>query len=200
MLCPSNVGVAYRGGDRVIAQLQRVCAKLYAAEPAGVADEAFVPIFHEWIRKRAFDAVLLDVTDYTHAPDSPGVMLIGHDATYALDRSDGRFGLLVQRRRPIGDGAADAIAAALRALVVVADTLESDRRLKGKLSFDRSVVRIEANDRLRAPNTDTAFEAFEPIVRDAVARAFSAPPIAVLRVKNDARHRLAADVHRQRLV
>jgi hypothetical protein len=183
----------------MIAHLQRVCAKLYAAEPAGVADETFVPIFHEWIRKRALDAVLLDVADYTHAPDSPGVMLIGHDATYALDRSDGRFGLLVQRRRPTGDGGADAIAAALRGLVAVADKLEADRRLLGKLSFDRSVVRVEANDRLRAPNTDASFEAFEPVVRDAVARVFAGPPHAVVRVANDARHRLAVDVHRDRL-
>ena len=183
----------------MIQQLQRVCAKFYADEPADIADETFVPIFHEWIRKHSLNAVLLDVADYTHAPDSPGVMLIGHDATYALDRSDGRFGLLVQRRRPVGDGAADAVATALRGLVAVADRLESDRRLTGKLSFDRSVIRVEANDRLRAPNTRAAFDAFEPIVRSAVASVFSAEPESVTRVDNDTRHRLAVDVHRQRL-
>jgi len=189
----------YAGGDGVIAQLQRVCAKFYAGEPSSIRDETFVPIFHEWIRKRSLNAVLLDVADYTHAPDSPGVMLIGHDATYALDRSDGRFGLLVQRRRPIGETAADAIAAALRGLIAVAEKLESDRRLTGKLSFDKNSIRIEANDRLRAPNTSEAFDALEPFVRRAVANVFSVEPESVTRVDNDTRHRLAVDVHRRRL-
>ena len=194
MLRTFDISHARGSGDRMIGQLQRVCAKVYAAEPAGIADETFVPIFHEWIRKRALDAVLLDVADYTHAPDSPGVMLIGHDATYALDRSDGGFGLLVQRRRPAGDDATAAIAAALRGLVTVAERLESDRRLVGKLSFDRKRVRVEANDRLRAPNTDEGFFAFAPLVRNAVTQAFSGNPESVTRVVNDPRHRLAVDV------
>ena len=178
----------------MIERLQRVCAKLYAAEPDGVGDEAFVPIFHEWIRKRALDAVLLDVADYTHAPDSPGVVLVGHDATYALDRSDGRFGLLVQRRRPVDGDSTAAIVAALRGLVAVADRLESDRRLRGRLTFDRTSIRIEANDRLLSPNTDAGFEAFKPLVSDAVARVFPEAPGIATRVDNDPRNRLAVDV------
>ena len=182
------------GGDGMMEHLQRVCAKLYADEPDGLRDEVFVPIFHEWIRKRALDAVLLDVADYTHAPDSPGVMLVGHDATYALDRSDGRFGLLVQRRRPHDGDSTTAIVVTLRGLFAVADGLESDRRLRSKLKFDRTSIRIEANDRLRAPNTDAGFEVFMPIVNDAVGRVFPEAPGNVTRVKNDPRDRLAVDV------
>ena len=41
--------------------LQRICIKLYAPEP-GIDDQAFVPIFHEWIRDQAIDnLVLFDV-------------------------------------------------------------------------------------------------------------------------------------------
>jgi len=181
-------------GDRVIAHLQRVCAKLYAPEPRGIGDDAFVPIFHEWIRERSLDGVLLDVADYTHAPDSPGVVLVAHDATFALDRSDHRFGLLVQRRRPVAHGGSTAIAAALRGLISVANKLESDRRLAGKLSFDRRNVRIEANDRLRAPNTHAGFAAIAPLVSEAFAEVFPGTQAAVTRAENDSRHRLALDV------
>ena len=87
----------------MIADPRRVCVKLFAAEP-GVPDSAFVPIFHEWIRDRALGLVLLDVADYTHVPDSPGVMLIAHEAAFSLDRTDGRLGLLAQQRRPIDGG------------------------------------------------------------------------------------------------
>jgi hypothetical protein len=59
--------------------LSRVCVKLYAPEPHPITRDAelFVPIFHEWIRDQRFDMVLFDVSDYAHAPDSPGIMLGG---------------------------------------------------------------------------------------------------------------------------
>jgi hypothetical protein len=174
----------------MIDQLQRVCVKLYAAEP-GIADDAFVPIFHEWIRDRALDGVLIDVADYTHVPDSPGVMLITHDATFSLDRSDGRFGLLVQRRRPAEGDASEAIATALRQALAVADRLEADGRLAGRLAFDRASVRVDANDRLRAPNSEAGFDGLREFVRAGVGRVFPTASVHVARVATDPRERLA---------
>jgi hypothetical protein len=178
--------------------LQRVCVKIYAPDP-GVDDQLFVPIFHEWIRDRALDdLVLFDVADYAHVPEGPGVVLVTHDAHFALDRSDGRFGLLVQRRVPLTrDGDGDAVATLALTIaqgLKVAERLAGDARLEGRLQFDASSLRVEANDRLRAPNTDAGYRAFEPVVRAAVAQALGAAQPGVTRVKNDPRDRLAADV------
>jgi hypothetical protein len=178
--------------------LQRVCVKLYAPEP-GVDDQVFVPIFHEWIRDGVFgdELVLFDVADYAHVPDGPGVVLVTHDAHFALDRSDGRFGMLVQRRvPPTRDSDGDAVATLALTItqgLKVAERLATDPRLEGKLEFDRSSIRVEANDRLRAPNTDAGYGAFEPVVRDAVLRALG-KRASVTRVANDPRDRLSADV------
>jgi hypothetical protein len=136
----------------VIDDLYRVCAKLYAAGPVGISDDVLVPIFHEWIRDRSLDLVLIDVADYTHAPVSPGVMLISHEVSFSLDRSDGRFGLLAQRRRPVDGNAVVAVASVLRDAWTVARKLEVDPRVAGRLMFDTATPRVEANDRLRAPN------------------------------------------------
>jgi hypothetical protein len=177
--------------------LYRVCVKLYAPEPAGIDDDAdvFVPIFHEWIRERALgDTVMLDVADYAHVPDGPGIMLVTHEAAFALDRSDGRFGLLVQRRTPIeGDGVA-ALRRTLQLTLRVATMLEADPRLAGRVAFDRSAIRVESNDRLRAPNTDEGAVAFEPLVRTALEQEFPAGVASVRRVTSDPRNRLALDV------
>ena len=90
--------------------LQRICLKLYAAEP-GISDQVFVPIFHDWIRDQALeDLVLFDVADYAHVPESPGIVLVTHEASFSLDRSDGLFGLLAQRRVDGSGVAADMIA------------------------------------------------------------------------------------------
>ena len=174
--------------------LQRICVKLYAPEP-GVGDQAFIPIFHEWIRDQAIDnLVLFDVADYAHVPESPGIVLVTHEASFSLDRSDGLFGLLAQRRVNGSDEAADMIATTLRHALQVAAKLEEDPRLAGKLAFDRSRVVIEANDRLRAPNTDEGYRALEPVVSTAIKAVLSDGSPRVTRVDNDPRDRLAAEV------
>jgi len=176
--------------------LSRVCVKIYGPEPRGLVSDAaaFVPIFHEWIRNGSLDLVLIDVADYAHAPDSPGIMLVAHDVSFALDRSDGRFGLLAQRRLPLPGGAAHAVETTLRQVLTVVDKLEREPSLVGALSFDRSSVRVEANDRLRGPNTDDGYAAFEPVVRAACQAVFPALSVSTARVRNDPRDRLAVDV------
>ena len=58
----------------------------------------FVPIFHEWIRNRELNLVAIDVADYAHVPAGPGMMIVGHDAHYAVDNRENRLGLLYNRR------------------------------------------------------------------------------------------------------
>jgi hypothetical protein len=177
----------------MIGEPPRVCVKLYATEP-GIPDSTFVPIFHEWIRDRALDVVLLDVADYTHVPDGPGVMLIAHETTFSLDRSDGRFGLLAQQRRPIVGRADDAIATTLRQGLLVANRLEEDHRLAGRLVFDRTSIRVEANDRLRSPNNDTGLAALEPFVRTGVSHVYPHASIRTVPLHAPPRERLAIAV------
>jgi hypothetical protein len=179
-----------------IADLHRVCVKIYAPEPHGAEEDAaaFVPVFHDWIRNRALDLVLIDVADYAHAPDSPGIMLVTHEISVALDRSDGRFGLLAQRRTPVSGGAVDAVASTLDYTLQVAGKLEQEPGLAGKLRFDRSAIRFEANDRLRSPNSNAGYEVFAPIVAAALERLFPGRPAQFRRVENDPRDRLAVEV------
>lgn len=175
-----------------LAGLYRVCVKCYAAEYTVENDaELFVPIFHDWIRDRALDLVMLDVADYAHAPDSPGIVLVCHEASFALDRSDGRLGLLCQRRLPFDGTASEGIAETVRQTLDVAARLEADPRVMGKLRFDPTRLRIEANDRLLAPNSSEGYRDFAALVRAAIATAFGTGEPAVEKIDNDPRDRLA---------
>jgi hypothetical protein len=172
--------------------LYRVCVKVYATDSKITDDAAaFVPIFHEWIREKKLDLVLLDVADYAHTPDSPGIMLVAHEVSFALDRSDGRFGLLAQRRVPVDGNVQTAIERTIGQVRQVVDLLTRDRRVAGKLKFDKTSVRIESNDRLRAPNRDEGFESLKPWVTKAVESAYGVKDAAISRVENDPRDRLA---------
>jgi len=176
--------------------LSRVCVKLYAPEPHPITRDAelFVPIFHEWIRDQRFDMVLFDVSDYAHAPDSPGIMLVAHEASFALDRSDGAFGLLAQRRTPQGPFGVEAVVLTLRQAIEVAAALAAEPRVGGILGFQVGAIRVEANDRLRAPNSEAGWGVFEPLVRAAAEQLFPGRSIELSRVENDPRDRLAAEL------
>ena len=176
--------------------LYRICVKLYTSAPTEIEDDVavFVPIFHEWIREGALDLVLLDVADYAHAPDSPGIMLISQEVSFALDRADGRSGLLAQRRVPLEGDATEVVASTLKQALRVAALLETDPRVQGKLDFDASLLRIESNDRLRAPNTDAGFEALRDVAHEAATAVYGGLPVQVSRVANDPRNRLALEV------
>jgi hypothetical protein len=171
----------------------KVCVKVYASE-SSVEDDAalFVPIFHEWIRDRAFDLVMLDVADYAHAPDSPGIVLVCHEVSFSMDRSDGRLGLLAQRRTPVEGTAEDAVAKTLAHTLEVAKKLQGDPRVSKVMRLDVSNVRVESNDRLRLPNSDSGFTAFAPVVVEGVRR-LTGVGATVSRIVNDPRDRLAVE-------
>jgi hypothetical protein len=73
----------------------RLELKLFA-EPNGVPEARdLVPVFHGWIRDRRIPhELLIDVADYSHVHQGPGVILVGHRAMYGIDRTDGRPGFL----------------------------------------------------------------------------------------------------------
>ncbi|MGB5812429.1 MAG: hypothetical protein WBG86_17960 [Polyangiales bacterium] len=132
--------------------------KLYASS-TDIALEKLIPVFHAWIReKKVPDELLIDVADYAHVPQGPGVVLIGHQSDYYLDVADSRPGLLYSRKRgfegSFQEGLEDAFRRALRAC----DMLEAESELG--LSFGTGEVLFRVQDRLAAPNADATYDAY----------------------------------------
>lgn len=117
--------------------------------------EAFVPVFHAWIREHALeDEVMIDVADYAHVVDGPGVLLVCHEGHYVIERRGGVWALVYNRKRGgVGDAFADRVRVPLRRLARAATLLASDPTL-GKLRFRTDELVLRVYDRLHAPNTD----------------------------------------------
>ena len=64
-------------------ELQHVNVKLLLANPDAVDLAPLFPIFNSWIQNQAPSELLLDIADYRHVPDGPGVVLIGHQGNTA---------------------------------------------------------------------------------------------------------------------
>lgn len=146
------------------AQIQQASVKLFLQDSQDLDLDAFIPIFHEWIRaKRLPDHLLIDVADYRHVPDGPGVMLVAHEAHYGIDSEAGKPGFLYSRKRdPIGD-AGTAMKDALKRAAMASELVEQEESLGGKLKFRTSDLELRVVSRLTAPNTEETRKALEPV-------------------------------------
>ena len=141
--------------------IQHVRVKIFAREPAPSEIGDAITVFHRWIQDRVCPEMLIDVADYRHVPNGPGVLLMGHEASYNLDSAKGRLGLLYTRRQA-GGGPQENLRQAFDAAVAACRRLEMEPEFSGKLKFDPSDCEISINDRLSAPNADTTYLALKP--------------------------------------
>lgn len=162
-------------------ELHKIIIKLFVENDTFGLTE-FVPIFHQWIQRQALpNHLLIDVADYAHVPDGPGTLLIADEANIHMDRTNGQLGLLYMRKRPMPGNAdfAARLRGVLQEAVIVADLLETEPTLAGRLKFSRSEVLVRLNDRLLAPNTAEAVARYEPIVVATVAEVLGQPSMSI---------------------
>ena len=135
----------------------KIDLKVFLQEPAAVALEDVIPVFHDWIQHQRLDELLIDVVDYRHVHDGPGVMLIAHDAHYAMDMTGGRIGLLYSRRRETHparnaiQSVTERLRSVLQCALAACQLLEAEPSLQGRLKFRGDELLLRVNDRLVSP-------------------------------------------------
>jgi hypothetical protein len=135
--------------------------KFYADAP-GLRLADVVPIFHSWIQFHSIpDHLLIDVADYNHVPDGPGVVLVAHEANIYLDRFDGRLGLTYSRKAPLPGSFSDRLRFCFGAALQAAALLDGNSELGG-IKFRTNEVNLKINDRLLAPNSPETFASVKP--------------------------------------
>ncbi len=139
-------------------ELQHVNVKIFVEDNNTVDPERFIGVFHRWIRDRVLDELLIDVADYRHVPDGPGILLPGHDAFYSMDHTDGRWGLRYNRRTVLEGSNEDRIRQAFEAAAWACALLEDELRDEtSPLRFSRTEFEVFVNDRALAPNTPETY-------------------------------------------
>ena len=173
-------------------EIQHINVKLSLREPETLDLERLVPIFHAWIQSQAREEILIDVADYRHVPDGPGVMLIGHEANYSVDDTDHRRGVRYNRKAPVEGSTQDRLVQAARAALTACQTLESHPDLQSKLRFDGQEVEIVINDRLLAPNQAATRLALEPALQTFFRRLFASGEFSLSFANGDPRRLFGA--------
>ena len=114
--------------------------------------ESFVPLFHNWIQEdRIPDHIMVDVVDYKHIPDGPGIMLIAHEGYFSLDFEDNELGLLYMRKTPLGDNKSETLSSIIQILDFAVELIKIDSVISEKIEFSDE-FQLLSNDRFEFPN------------------------------------------------
>src|SRR5919205_421212 len=81
--------------------VQHINIKFFLRNPETATLADYAAVFNSWIQTQRLEELLIDVADYLHVHNGPGIMLIGHDADYSLDNRAGRLGLLYNRKEQL---------------------------------------------------------------------------------------------------
>jgi hypothetical protein len=169
----------------------RLQIKYFVENPDAVELAPFIGLFQRWIQEKKLDELLVDVADYGHVFQGPGVVLIGHESDYALDMGGGRPGLLYTRKRQQDTGLEDQLRQAFHRALTACKVLEAERSLKLKFRTDEAEVRFV--DRLELPNTPESLAAVKDALGGVLAEVYGAP-VSIAPLSSDPRHVLALGV------
>jgi rhodanese-related sulfurtransferase len=177
---------------------QRIAAKFFASpDPGGSVDlQPFIPLFHRFIQQGSVEGLLVDVADYAHVPEGPGIILIGHDVDYGIDLSGGRAGLLTTRKRYGDAPTPEILRDTLRKALIAIRAIEADGSTG--LRFATEQLDIRFLDRLAVPNTEEAFAAVAQEITPILRELFCDANLEVSRVQAESEHASLAAMVRTR--
>ena len=122
--------------------LHRINIKLFLRDPQSLDSDTAFAIFSDWIPTTT-DELLIDVADYSHVPNGPATLLVGHDASYCLDDAGGRRGLLYARKQPLDGDLETRLLSSLQAALTACKRIEDTPSLESKVSFNGSELLLE---------------------------------------------------------
>jgi hypothetical protein len=158
-------------------------------------NQDLIPVFHSWIQKQSIpDHLLVDVHDYSHVPNGPGILLYGHEGSFSLDIGQNRAGLIYQRTQGSDGSFQNQLSETLRPLLQGCCLLESQQRPSTSLGFKTNGFRVTLHDRLNAPNTDETYRRFEPLLSDFLELTLESDGFTLVHL-SDPRELFAIEVH-----
>jgi hypothetical protein len=174
-------------------ELQHLIAKIHIDGSLGIDPAKVVDLMHTWVAGQTMAGVLLvDVAELLHVPKGPGVIAVGYEADYALDHTDGIWGVLY-RRKTVQDGTnVERVASALREAAHAAASLEE--AFPVGLKFSHTTFELIINDRGIAPNTPETYAAAEPEIKAALQSLLGHGDFKLVRHDREPRQRFGVTI------
>ncbi len=112
-------------------EVHRFGIKFFVADPASVRLYDFIQIFHGWIQKQTVENhLLIDVHNYSHIHNGPGILLVAHEGNFSMDMADGLPGLLYCRKTPTTGMPVDHLETILKSALQACNLLAGEVRFR----------------------------------------------------------------------
>lgn len=133
-------------------ELQKFGVKLFLDASSSYSSKHFIPIFHSWIQHNLIsDHLLIDVADYSHMIDGPGIILIAHEGHFSLDQENYQPGMMYMRKTKLEGTFIDRFNQVLSIVIDAANRIQKNDTNQN-IQFIKNSFRFISNDRLYAEN------------------------------------------------
>ena len=163
---------------------KRLGVKFSLKQQPSLEPEDILPIFQRWIQEHTVEGMLIDVIDYKHVPEGPGIVLIADEADIAYDLADGQIGLHYIRKRELPNDLEAALRFVFNRALAAARALEAEA--PDDIVFDFSTVKISLFDRMNYRNSPQVFEELRAILSQILGGIYGVD-IAIARQYTDPR-------------
>lgn len=170
---------------------KRLAIKFKFKQNPTVNTKDIVPVFQRWIQEHTVEGMLIDVVDYKHVQNGPGIILIADEGDYAYDLGEGQIGIKYIRKRALPDNVQDALRLVLRLGFVAAQRLEDEPILDGA-AFDYTAAQISFMDRQHYPNQPETLAKIEDELVAFLSALYGAE-VAISRANTDEREVFAVN-------
>src|SRR3990172_1125290 len=171
--------------------IQYLSLKIYA-ERQNSSLEAFIPVFHSWIQEDACEELLIDVANYSHVPAGPGVMLIAHEANYAVEfGAENRFGFLYKTKIKMDGSNLEKLQRVFQQTLKAAIRLQEARHVSTFLPY---IFRLVFDRRSGIENTNKDFLELNPALVQFAKLLTGSDAFKLSRVSQNPRERLTIEI------
>ena len=173
--------------------LRKINVKFFVEKDVQVPLADLIPVFHRWIQEDKLEGLLVDVAEYTHVHQGPGVLLIAHEANYSVDETDGKRGFLYNQKRPSASEPGEHLATAFRRILRACVLLEGEPEIVGKMKFAGNHLQVFVNDRLEGSTNAEGHEELEKELKPFLDRVYEGGKYLLIPEK-DPRKRVGFEV------
>ena len=171
----------------------KVSVKFYLEKGHVIAPATWLKTFNSWISENESSDVLIDVVDYSHVPNGPVALLVGHQYDISIDDSDDQRGLLYNRKQPTDGDFAQHLTAVVRHASETCGRIEADPEFEDKVAFKGGELRLVLNDRLNAPNAEETLSEIQDDLNGLLSRLYAGAAVTIER-REDPRERFTLDI------
>jgi len=152
--------------------LQKFGIKLFIKQGNIYSPKDFIPVFHNWIQNSSLpEHLLIDVVDYSHIYDGPGVLLTAHEGHISLDNEHEMPGLFYLRKTKISGDFIERFKTILSTSLFIANLCQNNESFNS-IQFLSNSFRFISNDRLLAENNDKNQIMLSKEVKEALASIY----------------------------